>query len=138
MERNHNKLGGSHPAFRTPRAMPRSVPQRCREVYPSEAEGWWCIHWNSRLGFARRTVYERCRGVYPSEAEVGGGVCVPIGVSRLDFTRRTVHERCRRLYPEQSRGVYPEQSRGVYPERSRGVVVYTLEFSSRLRSTNSS
>jgi hypothetical protein len=33
--------------------------------------------------------------------------------------------------------VYPERSRGQYPERSRGVGVYALDFSSRLRSTNS-
>ena len=76
-----------------------------------------------------------------------GRMCKDIGVKttfprtmgisfRLHPERSRVHpERSRGLHPEQSR-VHPERSR-VHPERSRGVEVYALNFSSRLRSTNS-
>ena len=78
----------------------------------------------------------------------GGGVCVTIGVlvsASLDEQFMSGVEGWRRMCPHWSsrlgfarRTVYG-RSRGVYPERCRGVEAYVspLEFSSRLRSTNS-
>ena len=68
-----------------------------------------------------------------------GRMCKDIGV-KTTFPRTMgisfrLHPEQSRVHPEQSR-VHPERSR-VHPERSRGVEVYALDFSSRLRSTNS-
>ena len=94
----------------------RLHPERSRALHPNQSRA---LH------------PERSRGVAPRAEPRGWCICIGFLVSAsLDeqFERSRVH-------PERSR-VHPERSR-VHPERSRGVEVYALDFSSRLRSTNS-
>jgi hypothetical protein len=131
---------GLHPE--RSRGVPHSEPSVAPRAEPSapRAKPWgWCIcigflvstSLDEQFERSRALHPERSRGVPHSEPSVAPrakprGWCICIGFlvsASLDeqFASR----------------VYPERSPGQYPERSRGVEVYALDFSSRLRSTNS-